>query len=367
VIRCIAILRRLLWLCLLLGGWACLVFVFQPYGHRNWTFAVIAVALSWVVWHRAPGAQNPRPLSALLDRLVRQSRSPLIGALSCWLGLIAASSLAPGGALPPPKSSSDTIRVVTWNILHGREGGAPWNRFGWSVRKHAFRSSLEATRPDILCVQEAVAEQVESVAHMLPGYRHAGVGRDDGHSAGEFCAIYFDARRFQQLEGGTFWLEEPADQPPSSTLLGPKRICTWVRLRDKPSGRCLRVYNTHLYLTEADRLRAVRLILELIAHGESTDAVLVAGDFNAAPDTPNRLLFEQSGLESSQALFGRPTAAPTYQFYGIRLRSLDDILVNRGFEVRRHRILDLKPGNTFPSDHFGVMADLAWHDARGAR
>jgi endonuclease/exonuclease/phosphatase family metal-dependent hydrolase len=367
VIRCIAILRRLLWLCLLLGGWACLVFIFQPYGNRVWTFAVVAVALSWLLWLRAPDQEHRPPLSALLDRLVRRSRSPLIGALSCWLGLIAASSLAPGGSVPPPKSSSDTIRVVTWNILHGTERGAPWNRFGWRVRKDAFRSSLEATTPDLLCVQEALAEQVASVARMLPEYRHAGVGRDDGRSAGEFCAIYFDERRFQQLDGGTFWLEEPADVPPSSTLLGPKRICTWVRLRDGRSGRCLRVYNTHLYLTEADRVRAVGLILERIAQAESTDAVLVAGDFNAAPDTPNRLLFDRSGLESSQALFGRPAAALTYQFYGIRLRSLDDILVNRGFEVRHHHVLDLKPGNTFPSDHFGVMADLIWHDVQAAR
>ena len=234
----------------------------------------------------------------------------------------------------------------------------PWSRYGWSVRKGALRSALDATRPDILCVQEALTEQVESVAAMLPGHRRVGVGRDDGRSSGEHCAIYFDPARFEEMGGGTFWLEEPADSPPTTTLLGPKRICTWVRLRDHHSGRCLRVYNIHNYLTESARVRAARLILERIASGDPTDAILAAGDFNATPVAPDRRLFDESGLISSAKLAGEPIATPTYQFYGIRLRSLDEILVNGGWRVIRHRVLDVKPENTFPSDHFGVMADL---------
>ena len=168
--------------------------------------------------------------------------------------------------------------------------------------------------------------------------------------------------RFQELGGGTFWLEEPADLPPSTTVLGPKRICTWVRLRDSRSGRCLRVYNLHHYLTESARVGAVRLILDRIASGDPTDAVLVAGDFNATPDAPDRRLFDESGLVSSGKLAGASPDTPTYQFYGIRTRSLDEILINRGWRVVQHRVLDVKPGNTFPSDHFGVMADLVLRD-----
>ncbi len=38
-----------------------------------------------------------------------------------------------------------------------------------------------------------------------------------------------------------------------------KRICTWVRLHDQVSGRTLRIYNTHQYLTERARLPAVAI------------------------------------------------------------------------------------------------------------
>jgi hypothetical protein len=34
------------------------------------------------------------------------------------------------------------------------------------------------------------------------------------------------------------------------------------------------------------------------------------------------------------------------------------ILVNRGWRVESHFVLDAKPDSIFPSDHFGVMADL---------
>jgi endonuclease/exonuclease/phosphatase family metal-dependent hydrolase len=264
--------------------------------------------------------------------------------------------------MPDSQSDPDTIRVVTWNILRGTENGATWSRRGWPVRKEALRAALESTSPDILCVQEALDEQVTAVASIVAGHRRVGVGRDDGRSAGEYCAIYFDGGRFEELSNGTFWLEEPTDQPLTRTLWGFKRICTWIRLRDRRSGRSLRVYNTHLPLTEGARLRSVRIIVERIAKGETNDAVLLAGDFNATPGAPSRRLFDQAGLHSSAELASDAKTPPTYQFYGIRFRSLDEILVDRGWHVVSRRVLDVKPGNTFPSDHFGVMADLVLRD-----
>jgi endonuclease/exonuclease/phosphatase family metal-dependent hydrolase len=362
--RHLAIARTIIVPLLIVLGWAGVIFVFQPFGHRLWSVAAITALLMCLAF--GTRLKTQARASSRLDRPRRGSprlaRTVFIGVPICWLGLIAWSSLSPGGAMPPIKPDAEVVRVVTWNILCGSERGMPWSRHGWAVRKEALRSSLETIRPDVLCVQEALPEQVEAVEGMLPGHRRVGVGRDDGRSAGEHCAIYFDSGRFQELGGGTFWLEEPADEPPSTTLLGPKRICTWVRLRDQRSGRCVRVYNLHLYLTESARLRSDRLIRDWIASGDPTDAVLVAGDFNATPDASSRRLFEEWGLKPSAELAGASPRTPTYQFYGIRFRSLDEILVNHGWRVVSRRVLDMKPGNTFPSDHFGVMADLILRD-----
>jgi endonuclease/exonuclease/phosphatase family metal-dependent hydrolase len=96
---------------------------------------------------------------------------------------------------------------------------------------------------------------------------------------------------------------------------------------------------------------------------EPTDAVLLAADFNAVPDAPSRQLLEATGLVSTADRIKSSPRAPTYQFYGIRVRSLDDILVDRRWRVLERRVIDRKPQNTFPSDHFGVMADLMLADA----
>jgi endonuclease/exonuclease/phosphatase family metal-dependent hydrolase len=349
VCRLAALGRNLLVLVPIVIVGACLVFFLQPFGHHAWTFAAILALLAAIASPRSPAR-----------RLAPLARAGCVGVLACWLCLIAWASTAPGGPLPAPKADAASIRVVTWNILLGTDAGPSWLGHDWPVRKHALRTTLRAAAPDILCVQEALPGQVAFLETMLPRHQRVGVGRDDGRSAGEHCAIYFDAGRFEPLGGATLWLEEPTDLPPSGPRLGPKRICTWVRLHDRHSGRCLRVYNVHLYLTEAARLRAARIIVGQIASGDPTDALVVAGDFNAAPGVPSRQRFAAAGLRSVLGRTGGKTRPCTYQFYGIRTKCIDDILLSGAWQVQSHRVIDAKPANTFPSDHFGVLADLAF-------
>jgi endonuclease/exonuclease/phosphatase family metal-dependent hydrolase len=343
-----AMLRNAVFCAALLGGSAVVIFVFQPFGDRRWWSTVLFGLLTVVLIPRSPAPRLPRPARAALSVV-----------LALWISLTVWSAISPGGPILTRKADPAAIRVLTWNILVGAEASPPWVWHGWPVRKHALRSAVRAAAPDILCVQEALEGQVAFLQSILPGHQRVGAGRDDGLSAGEHCAIYFDANRFEQLGSGTFWLEEPAGEPPGQFELGPKRICTWVRLRDRSSGRTLRVYNTHSYLTERARLRAARMILAHIASATPVEAVMVAGDFNAPPRAPSRRLFDAAGLVSVAKRDGHAAGAPTFQFYGIRLKCLDGILLSREFRLREQRVVDVKPGNTFPSDHFGILADVS--------
>jgi endonuclease/exonuclease/phosphatase family metal-dependent hydrolase len=218
---------------------------------------------------------------------------------------------------------------------------------------------LRDVQPDLLCVQEALPGQVQYLERLLPNHHRVGVGRDNGRSSGEHCAIFFNRDRFLERGGGTFWLEEPTGSPQTSwRVQGPKRICTWVRLDDRRGGRFVRVYNAHSYLSESARLGASRIIIDHINAGDPADAVLLTGDFNAGPDSLSRQVFSTAGLKSTSERQTNSTAAPTIHFYGIRLASIDDILINANWSTKSRAILDQKPANTFPSDHFGVIADL---------
>jgi endonuclease/exonuclease/phosphatase family metal-dependent hydrolase len=257
------------------------------------------------------------------------------------------------------KANPTAVRVVTWNIHCGQDDGPPWQRFGWPARKHALRAALEQARPDILCVQEARPGQVTFLEESLPGHERIGVGREDGHERGEHCAIFFDRARFERLDGGTFWLEDPIERPRPGSVFAPPRICTWVRLSDRIVGQVVRIYNSHFPLTEGPRRRAARVLLEQIAAGDSADAVVVTGDFNAPPSALSRRLFGAAGLLDSAVLAGKRPGLRTFHLYGIPLLSLDGILVGTGTGVDCHLRLDARAGWHFPSDHFGLLADLS--------
>lgn len=335
-------------------------------GYVWWAFTAIALVMAWLVLtllrkrSAEVGASTGR--TRAFGRILGVARIGFIILLAGWLGLILWLAFEPGGPEPAAKQDPAFVRVITWNIHCGQTGGFPWQEFDWPARKVALEAALDQAQPDILCVQEATPEQIAFLEEKLPGHHRVGCGRDDCKSKGEHCAICFRRQRFEELAGSTFWIEEPIDQPPrSGSVFDIKRICTWVRLRDRNSGHTFRVYNTHLYLTESPNLGAARIILEHIAQGDPADAVVLTADFNAAPSAPSRQLFTtaQTGLTDSAIQAGKPLGVPTFHLYGIGVSCLDGILVDARWRVQNHLILDMKPHNTFPSDHFAILADLA--------
>jgi endonuclease/exonuclease/phosphatase family metal-dependent hydrolase len=352
----------------LLGACLAAVAFLPAYGHIWWIFTAVALLLTWLIagFFRKRSVKAGTP-SMHVRRgwwpIMRWTRIALIGILSGWLALILRLEFAPGGAAPPAKTRPKSVRLITWNIHCGQDQGRLWEQFDWTARKHALRAAIEQAQPDVLCVQEARPGQVAFLEETLPGHGRVGVGRDDGKSGGEHCAIYFSRQRFEELAGGTFWLEEPTDQPRagSALLLGldVKRICTWVRLRDRASGRTIRLYNAHLYLTEPPRRTAANIILAHIAAGDPSDAVVLTADFNSTPKMPSRRLFSEAGLTDSAERAGKPIGKATFHYcYGIGLWCIDGILIDAHWRVHDHRVLDVKPLNIYPSDHFGLLADL---------
>src|SRR5262249_49807902 len=103
-----------------------------------------------------------------------------------------------------------------------------------------------------------------------------------------------------------------------------------------------------------------------IAAGDPADAVVLAADFNAGPAAPSRRVFLDAGLVDSAQRAGKPAGRATFQLYGIGLWCIDGILVDPQWRVENHLVLDLKPHNTFPSDHFGLLAALVLPAAAAA-
>lgn len=247
------------------------------------------------------------------------------------------------------------LRVLTWNIQYGSDAGSDPN--GWPRRRPVLAAALRAARPDILCVQEALAGQIEDLRRVLPGSDVVATGRDDGRSAGEHCAIFYDRGKFERLAGGTFWLSGTPGRP--SRCFGERynRICTWARLRARESDRAFEVWNTHFPLGRDQRASAAGVLARALEARGGLPA-LVAGDFNEPLGPGSWPVLARAGFSDAHVRAEKRDDTGTYRVLGVAVARLDGFLVTPGWAVREIATLDGSEKGVHPSDHAGVLGVL---------
>ncbi|MBL0177146.1 MAG: endonuclease/exonuclease/phosphatase family protein [Ignavibacteria bacterium] len=172
---------------------------------------------------------------------------------------------------------------MSFNIRYANPGDGA-NR--WELRRDLAFTTIRNYDPDILCLQEALKPQLDDILSAFPGYAHAGVGRDDGKSAGEYAAILYRRERFAAWSDSTFWLSD-TPQLPGSKSWGNNvtRICTFVELTDQSTMQAVTVFNTHLdHESQPAREKGVELICAYLDRCKGP--YILAGDFNMGRDNP---------------------------------------------------------------------------------
>jgi endonuclease/exonuclease/phosphatase family metal-dependent hydrolase len=146
-------------------------------------------------------------------------------------------------------------------------------------------SYIKTVDPAFLGIQEGMQHQVEYLDQQLSDYTYIGVGRDDGKSKGEYCAIYYQTNKFNQLESGTFWLSETPDTISIGWDAALPRICTFGLFQDVSTKQRFWVFNTHFdHRGKLARDHSASLITEKIKSINSDKLpVVLMGDFNLTP------------------------------------------------------------------------------------
>lgn len=284
--------------------------------------------------------------------------------------LVAALVVSGACATPAPETA---LHVMSFNI---RYGTADDGDDSWPLRAAFVAEVIDSVAPDVLGLQEALRFQLDELDTALPGYDEIGVGRDDGHEAGEYAAILFRRDRLAVRDSGTFWLSDTPSLPGSMSW-GNRvtRICTWAAFEDARTGRRFTVYNVHLdHESQESRERSALLLAARLAERPASDPVIVLGDFNAGADNPARRFLTgastavpaDSGppsphlVDTFAAL--HPGAAGDGTFNAFRGDStgprIDAILVSADWTVLRAGIVRSRRGDRYPSDHFPVTALL---------
>ncbi|ROP80659.1 endonuclease/exonuclease/phosphatase family protein [Curtobacterium sp. PhB115] len=251
------------------------------------------------------------------------------------------------------------ITLMTYNIKN------PDPAHDWPARLPVVLDVIRRHDPDLLCVQEAFAHQMDDLRAGLPGHADLGQGREGG-TAGEYAAVFYRRDRFRPADEGSFWLSDTPDEPVSNTWesLYP-RIANHARFLDA-EGAAFTVVTTHLdheLGAHGDEVRgkSAALIVERLAG--DTGPVVFAGDCNepAGTGTASRV-FAEAGFSDAWVVAGDPddrTATFNDWEPPVDSRERIDWVLTRGISGVDRVVIDHDgPETWFASDHFPVVATL---------
>lgn len=257
------------------------------------------------------------------------------------------------------KRSEKALNLMTYNIRYNNPGDGV---NAWPNRKDWVKDLVEYYDTDILCVQEALKDQVD---YLLKDSRFEleGVGRDDGETRGEYTAILYNKKRFRKEKAGTFWLSETPGQPSKGWDAQIIRICTWVKLFDKATKKDFFVFNTHYdHMGVKAREKSSELIREKIKQIAGKLPVILSGDLNTNPETqPISVLktFLKDAKEISKAKpYGPEGTFNAFKFDAKLKDRIDYIFVNDQFDVLKFAVLSDSKDQRYPSDHLPVLVKV---------
>jgi endonuclease/exonuclease/phosphatase family metal-dependent hydrolase len=257
--------------------------------------------------------------------------------------------------------AQEPVELITYNIRMNTPGDG---EHAWPHRKEQVFALFRFHRAAIFCVQEALPDQMDDLEAAFPDFSYEGIGRDDGKREGEFSAVFFNKKRFEPLDGGTFWLSETPETCSFGWDAACRRICSWVKLKEKGTGRVLFVFNTHFdHKGEEARKESASLILRKVEEiSAGTAPVVLCGDFNLPPDSaPVGLItgklndaFEVSELPP----YGSIGTYHGFTYDDAPRDRIDYVFVSADVEVYRYGALTDSRNRAFFSDHLPVLVSL---------
>jgi endonuclease/exonuclease/phosphatase family metal-dependent hydrolase len=207
-----------------------------------------------------------------------------------------------------PLGIHSQVNVVTYNIRYNNPGDG---EHAWPNRKDDVINLLRFHQADIFCLQEALEGQVKEV----------------------------DAACI--------------------------RICSWVKLEERSTGRELMVFNTHFdHVGTLARKNAADLVIQKIGKMKGDSPVILCGDFNLPPESaPIEKI--AANLNDAYRVTELPPHGATGTWSGFTYEDeqgdrIDYIFVSDDLRVKRYAALTDSRDGSFFSDHLPVFVEVDW-------
>jgi endonuclease/exonuclease/phosphatase family metal-dependent hydrolase len=264
-------------------------------------------------------------------------------------------------------SDTDILRVMTLNVRYDN----PEDSINtWSRRVHIVSNFLKNEKPDLLGMQEVLANQYDYLDSVLTDYNSVGIGRNDGAKEGEMNPVFFRKERFELIRTRTFWLSDTPDIAGSKSWgAGLPRIVTWVELSEKNNHEHFYFFNTHFaHDSDSARIMSSRLLLQKVDSIASGFPFVITGDFNMFISSKSYDIltgpYESIPLlTDTYAVSDKRPVGPAYTYNGFAESTssgrVDYIFVRTGMKVLEHRTFIRKEHGIYISDHWPVMAEVS--------
>ena len=256
------------------------------------------------------------------------------------------------------KKTQETVRVMSFNIRCLNVG-----KDTWEDRIGIVTETINKSGADSVGVQEATPEWMATLKETVgEKYAYVGVGRDDGDNEGEYSAVFYLKDKYEVVDSDTFWLSETPDKPSFGWDAACRRVCTWVQLKDKETGKQYVHMNTHFdHVGISARKNSVEMIIDKAKTFTDIPVVFTA-DMNVVQGSTNYNQFVDSG-SFRDTKFDAPDSMNYCTYHDTKPEKhkgdvIDYVMINDGFDALTYKVITEGIDGRFVSDHYPIYSDI---------
>ena len=253
------------------------------------------------------------------------------------------------------------LKIVSFNIRYTDDPN------GHSIAERAPRvkDTVLSKDPDIIGFQECRPKWWPFIRRdFLDTYEIFNIYR--AFSEMESSPILWKKEKFELVEKGHFWFSDtPEVSSKGWDVTGCYRMCLWVTLKEKLTGKLFTYFNTHFGFGDECQVASAELIKK-VNDEVSSYPTFVTADFNMCRENEGFKAMEKYYKDVNKATLNYTSY--TYHGYDeVRAQemfekegygAIDHCFVNEQIEPKKFEILKNMYDGKYPSDHFGTYIEL---------
>jgi len=276
----------------------------------------------------------------------------------------------PDAEVKPEYNEANHLKILGYNIRCGEDNkGNDGSGLMLKDRADRLKLLIDEYDPDLMGFQEAVPEWIDYI-QMNFTMKYELRYKWRAESSLECTPILWKRDKFDLVDEGYYWISETPDEESKGWGTKHYRVCQWVVLKIKATGKQFMFTSLHLTAGKPAVNSAPLLVKRAKPVGGITKMpYIIAGDFNSTADTDAYKSYTKNGFVDINNALGFD---PTYTNNGYHRKADDDptnvirdYVFYGGAEYvipLEYEVLDREYNNGWISDHRGIWAELALKD-----